>query len=90
MRGTWFLLAATIAPVALAQQPASLDASQWLQKVYTASKKLSFSGTFIYQHGPFMETSRISRAVAGCFRHNAFMICHSASVSFIRLPLLQS
>jgi len=65
MRGTWFLLAATIAPVALAQQPASLDASQWLQKVYSASKKLSFSGTFIYQHGPFMETSRISRAVAG-------------------------
>jgi sigma-E factor negative regulatory protein RseB len=66
MRGAWLLVAAVVAPSALAQQaPPPLDASQWLQKMYTASKKLSFSGTFIYQHGPFMETSRIARSVNG-------------------------
>lgn len=66
MRGAWLLVAAVVAPSALAQQaPQPLDASEWLQKIYTASKKLSFSGTFIYQHGPFMETSRIARSVNG-------------------------
>jgi sigma-E factor negative regulatory protein RseB len=65
MRGAWLLVAAAVAPSALAQQTPPLDASEWLQKIYTASKKLSFSGTFIYQHGPFMETSRIARSVNG-------------------------
>lgn len=65
MRGAWLLLVAAVAPAALAQQAPSPDASQWLQKIYAASRKLSFSGTFIYQHGPFMETSRIARSVNG-------------------------
>ena len=65
MRGAWLLVAVAVAPLAWAQQAPPLDAVQWLQKIYSASKKLSFSGTFIYQHGPFMETSRIARSVAG-------------------------
>ncbi|MCU0897165.1 MAG: MucB/RseB C-terminal domain-containing protein [Burkholderiales bacterium] len=65
MRGAWLLVAAVVAPSVLAQEPPALDAGQWLQKMYSASRKLSFSGTFIYQHGAFMETSRIARSVNG-------------------------
>ncbi len=37
------------------------QALQWLQRIYTATQKLSYIGTFVYQHGQQMETSRITR-----------------------------
>lgn len=39
------------------------DAVEWLQRLYLATKKLSYSGTFVYQHGTASETSRVTRIV---------------------------
>jgi sigma-E factor negative regulatory protein RseB len=63
MRAAWLAVALTFATPAYAKPPASLDAMAWLQRMYAASQKLSFSGTFIYQQGMHMETSRIVRVV---------------------------
>lgn len=41
------------------------DALGWLQKMYTATTKLNYTGTFIYQYGNQSETSRITRLVDG-------------------------
>lgn len=47
---------------AFAQQsdPAAI---QWLQRIYSATQKLSYTGTFVYQHDNQVETSRITRIV---------------------------
>ncbi len=56
------LAAALGAGVAQAQSPETLG---WLRKMYDASQKLSYSGTFVYQQGARSETSRITRYGAG-------------------------
>ena len=47
-----------IAGVAQAQSPETLG---WLRKMYDASQKLSYNGTFVYHQGARSETSRITR-----------------------------
>jgi len=47
-----------------APQAQSQDASAWLRKIYLASQKLSYSGTFVYRQGDRSESSRITRIVA--------------------------
>jgi sigma-E factor negative regulatory protein RseB len=42
-----------------------VDALGWLQRIYTATQKLSYTGTFVYQNGTETETSRITRIVHG-------------------------
>jgi sigma-E factor negative regulatory protein RseB len=42
---------------------ASPDAIGWLQRIYIATERLSYTGTFVYQHGERVETSRITRIV---------------------------
>jgi sigma-E factor negative regulatory protein RseB len=69
MRPGWLALALAVATPAYAGPPASLDAMGWLQRMYAASQKLSFSGTFIYQQDQSMETSRIVRVVDGSGSH---------------------
>lgn len=54
------LAAALGAGAAQAQSPETLG---WLRKMYDASQKLSYSGTFVYQNGNRSETSRITRYV---------------------------
>jgi sigma-E factor negative regulatory protein RseB len=51
--------------LALAQGAAHAqqDGAAWLQRIYASSQKLSYSGTFVYQHGTQTETSRITRVV---------------------------
>lgn len=54
--------------IALAQQQAGnavavRDPVELLQRLYNATKGLSYSGTFVYQHGQHTETSRIVRRV---------------------------
>jgi sigma-E factor negative regulatory protein RseB len=44
--------------LAQAQSPESLG---WLRKIHDATQRLSYSGTFVYQHGGRTETSRIAR-----------------------------
>ena len=39
----------------------SSDALTWLRKIQDATRKVSYVGTFIYQHGDRNETSRITR-----------------------------
>jgi sigma-E factor negative regulatory protein RseB len=53
------LLLFTVAGWAQAQTtPEALD---WLRKIYRATEKLSYTGTFVYQQGDRAETSRITR-----------------------------
>ena len=51
------------APHVRSENVGRADPLDWLQRIYTATKKLSYSGVFIYQHGTQSETSRISRFV---------------------------
>jgi sigma-E factor negative regulatory protein RseB len=55
------LAAATWMGPAMAQTGS--DALAWLHKMYTATKKLNYTGTFIYQYGDQVETSRITRLI---------------------------
>jgi sigma-E factor negative regulatory protein RseB len=68
MRFLVFALLLTQAQFAAAQ-PAGMDALQWLQKIYAATKKMSYSGTFVYQQGMQSETSRIARLVDASGTH---------------------
>jgi sigma-E factor negative regulatory protein RseB len=54
------VLLAVTAGLAQAQSPETLG---WLRKIHDATQKLSYSGTFVYQHGGRSETSRITRYV---------------------------
>lgn len=45
----------------LAQAQTSPDGMQLLRKIYQATEKLSYAGTFVYQQGDRSETSRITR-----------------------------
>jgi sigma-E factor negative regulatory protein RseB len=54
------VLCALAAGIAQAQSPEALD---WLRRIQDATRSLSYSGTFVYQHGDRSETSRITRYV---------------------------
>ncbi|MGB5079141.1 MAG: MucB/RseB C-terminal domain-containing protein [Burkholderiales bacterium] len=57
----WALPFLLPAAAAIAQTDGS--ALDWLQRIYAASQKLSYSGTFVYQQGQQVETSRIVHLV---------------------------
>jgi len=66
MRGALVLLALLLPGYALAESPSpqgDMEATAWLKKIYLASQKLSYSGTFVYRQGDRSETSRITRLV---------------------------
>jgi len=50
-------------PVSAAIAQTDTAALQWLQRIYAASEKLSYEGTFVYQQGQRVETSRIVHVV---------------------------
>ena len=50
-------------PISAALAQTDTSALQWLQRIYAASEKLSYAGTFIYQQGQQVETSRIVHVV---------------------------
>ncbi len=56
------LVAGSALGVAAAQQPNN-DAVAWLQRIYTATDQLSYTGTFVYQRGEQVDASRITRIV---------------------------
>lgn len=41
----------------------ALDANAWLKKIYHATSKLSYTGTFVYQDGQRSEASRVTHLV---------------------------
>ena len=49
---------------ALGTAQAQSDALGWLRKIQDATRNVSYSGTFVYQHGGRTETSRITRLAA--------------------------
>jgi len=55
------LIVASLAGAARAQAPAAADDMSLLGRIYQATEKLSYTGTFVYQQGDRVETSRISR-----------------------------
>jgi len=68
LRALGFALAFCSAWEVLAQSPAQVqapaDAMALLRRIYQATEKLSYSGTFVYQQGERTETSRIDRIAA--------------------------
>src|SRR5438309_7816269 len=50
-------------PVSAAIAQTDTTALQWLQRIYAATQKLSYTGTFVYQQGQQVETSRIIHIV---------------------------
>ena len=54
----WILLLAALA--AHAADSAQDDAMVWLQRITNAAQQLNYSGSFIYQHGQQVESSRIT------------------------------
>ena len=59
-----FALLCGIFPL-LAAADSQSDAMLLLNRVYTATQRLSYRGTFVYQHDSQSETSRITRIVEG-------------------------
>lgn len=57
------LAAAAAVPIPQASAEPGGDAIGWLRKIYAATEKLSYTGTFVYQQGEHSETSRITRIV---------------------------
>lgn len=55
--------------IALAQTPPPPDALGWLQKIANSARQLNYSGTFIYQYGNQIETSRIIHLVDAAGEH---------------------
>ncbi len=58
-----FILALLGAVWAGAAQAQPAEALAWLRKIHDATLKLSYAGTFVYQHGGRSESSRITRFV---------------------------
>lgn len=50
-------------PVSAAIAQTDPSALQWLQRIYTATQTLSYTGTFVYHQGQQVETSRITHVV---------------------------
>jgi sigma-E factor negative regulatory protein RseB len=67
MKQALVLLVSLLLPGFALAEPASppngMDAPAWLRKIYQASQKLSYSGTFVYRQGERSEASRITRLV---------------------------
>lgn len=60
--------AACLSSGAWAQQSQTLsqtEALNWLQRIAGAAQQLNYAGTFVYQHGDVVETSRIVHVVEG-------------------------
>jgi sigma-E factor negative regulatory protein RseB len=72
--------------VAFAQAPAQQgeDAAAWLRKIYSATEKLSYTGTFVYQQGEHAETSRLTRVVDASGVHERLEILDGTPREIIR------
>ena len=56
----WLAVLATIVALDVcAQEGAAGEALEWLKKIADSSRTVSYTGTFVYQHGSKVETSRV-------------------------------
>jgi sigma-E factor negative regulatory protein RseB len=58
-RALIFAAAALAAASVCAQDADTKEALDWLKKIAVSSRTVSYSGTFVYQHGSRVETSRV-------------------------------
>jgi sigma-E factor negative regulatory protein RseB len=65
------------------QQPPA-DAAAWLRKIYSATEKLSYTGTFVYQQGEHSETSRLTRVVDASGVHERLEILDGTPREIVR------
>lgn len=52
-----------LASAALGNEAERAEATQWLGKIARSARELNYTGTFVYQHGEKVETSRITHVV---------------------------
>jgi sigma-E factor negative regulatory protein RseB len=57
------LAATSLLHIADAEADPERDAVDWLKQIYAASERVSYRGTFVYQHDEEVETSRVTRVV---------------------------
>lgn len=94
MRQTFALLKFVVALSVLATfsayaenvDPASeaRDAQTWLKKIQSAAQKLNYSGTFVYQQGTQMRTSRITHLLDGRNELEKLEVLDGKSREYIR------
>lgn len=71
--------------LALAAPPASSDNDLTvLRRIQAAAQKLDYSGTFTYQQGGFMQSSRLTHVVDGTGEHERLEILDGVPTEFIR------
>jgi sigma-E factor negative regulatory protein RseB len=59
----WFFILLGVSTVAGAESTTAKDAWGWLKKMASASRQVNYTGTFVYQHGSQVETSRVAHYV---------------------------
>lgn len=59
----WWIVLLGLLPGGVAAEETSREALAMLEKMAEASQKVNYSGTFVYQHGEQVETSRIAHFV---------------------------
>lgn len=57
------LIALSLLHLSSASAQSDPEAMRWLQRIYTATQTLSYTGTFVYQHDDQVESARITRLV---------------------------
>ena len=62
-----------------------IDALTWLKKMEAASHQLTYAGTFVYQHGSFVETSKITHFVDDAGEHEKLDMLDGPARETIRL-----
>lgn len=60
-----FVVATSFFLLAVSASAEALDGQSWLKKIQSAAQKLNYSGTFVYQQGSQMRTSRITHLLEG-------------------------
>jgi sigma-E factor negative regulatory protein RseB len=78
------LAAGSIALVSPASAQQNPDAAAWLKRIFSATEKLSYTGTFVYQQGEHSETSRITRIVDASGVHERLEVLDGTPREIIR------
>lgn len=78
-----FLLLICLPGLAWAER-AGTDGAAWLQKIASAAHHVNYSGTFVYRHGNYMETSRIVHVSDESGEHEKLEVLDGAPREIIR------
>jgi len=74
-------LLAVCSGAAWAQSPEALD---WLRRIHDATHRLSYKGTFVYQHDGRTETSRLTRYIDGAGEISRLEVLDGAPREIVR------